>query len=251
MIKFLFLFLIIAFFVYLKSNKIKIKWKTFKYKGFKPVRGKFGVYVYCGKQGKGKTYSVVEYLIDNDEKIQVFSNIFNIKNVTDITYFTGFKELIELRDKIDWARDNKRNYIIFHSKKILLTGNQIVFVYDEIFEELRRGSVLNKEITDFLCQMRKREFIFLSTCQDWSELPLPFRKFCRYQIDCNMFPVFNFGLLIKVFHDAEKMKWSTDEQEHVAPIIETTVTKCRKLIAESYDTFLRISTVASQTTTVE
>ncbi len=53
--------LVILCFVY----KVKIKFKSFFSRGFLPVRGKFGVYCYCGKQGTGKTYSVVEYLQDN------------------------------------------------------------------------------------------------------------------------------------------------------------------------------------------
>ena len=91
--------------------------------------------------------------------------------------------------------------------------------------------------------MRKRKIIFLTTCQYWAELPITYRRFCRYQIDCNMFPVLWTGFLIKTFHDAELMKWSNDDQDFIAPITETTFTKCRKLVANSYDTFLRISSV--------
>ena len=78
------LFLIIIIILCLK-NKVRIKFRSFKGKGFRPVRGNFGLYTYCGKQGKGKTYSLVEYLIDNSKKIKVFSNISGIKHVDDIT----------------------------------------------------------------------------------------------------------------------------------------------------------------------
>jgi len=40
------------------------------------------------------------------------------------------------------------------------------------------------------------------------------------------------------------MKWSNDDQEHIAPLVETTITKCRKYIVDSYNTFLRISSVS-------
>ena len=59
-----FVVVFILLIIWCVSNKIKIKWKTFLKRGFKPVRGNFGIYCYCGKQGKGKTYSLVEYLID-------------------------------------------------------------------------------------------------------------------------------------------------------------------------------------------
>ena len=40
------------------------------------------------------------------------------------------------------------------------------------------------------------------------------------------------------------MKWSNDEQDFVAPLVETTLSKCRYSVANSYDTFLRISSVS-------
>jgi hypothetical protein len=216
--------------IYLIKNKIKIKLRTFKGKGFRPERGNFGLYVYAGKQGTGKTYSVVEYLLDNKRDIQVYCNIAGIDGI-NYYHFTGFKQLLELKEALD------TNKLIYDKSK------QLVFVYDEIFTELLKGDRLNKPVIDFLCQMRKRKIIFLTTCQEWAELPLSFRRFCRYEIDCNMRPFLWTGVLIKTFKDAENMKWDNEYQEHVAPLVETTITKCRKSIADSYNTFLRISSV--------
>ncbi len=212
-------------------NKVKIKWKSFLKKGFLPVRGNFGVYCYCGKQGNGKTYSVVEYLLDNRKNIEVFCNIGGIKNI-NYTHFTGFKGLIELKEKLD------NDTLVYDKKK------QLVFVYDEIFTELQKKSVPTKEVMDFLCQMRKRKIIFLTTAQEWAEIPLTFRRFCRYEIDCKMYNLLIFGILFKRFRDAENMKWSDEDQEFVAPLVSNTITKTRKFIANSYNTFLRISSVA-------
>jgi len=217
--------------VLLIRNKVRIKLRTFKGKGFRPVRGNFGLYVYNGKQGTGKTYSVVEYLLDNKNSIEVYCNIKGIQGI-DYTFFTGFEQLLKLKEMLD-------NDTLKYDK-----SKQLVFVYDEIFTELIKGSKLSKQVIDFLCQMRKRQIIFLTTCQEWAELPLSFRRFCRYEIDCHMIPVLWTGFLIKTFKDAENMKWSNDDQEHVAPLLETTVTKCRRSISESYDTFLRISSVS-------
>ena len=218
------------------QNKVKIKYKTFLYRGFAPKRGDFGVYTYDGKQGKGKTYSIVEYLIDNRDNIEIFCNISDIKNI-NYTFFTGFDGLIKLKHMLD---NNE-----------IKTDKQIVFVYDEIFTELQKNSKLNKEVIDFLCQMRKRKIIFLTTAQEWAEIPLTFRRFCRYEIKCSMINFFGIGLLFKEFHDAENMKWSDEDQEHIAPLIETTLTKCRKYIANSYNTYLRISSVSPQANTEE
>ena len=208
--------------------KVKIKWKSFLKRGFLPVRGDFGVYCYCGKQGTGKTYSVIEYLLDNRNHIEVFCNIGGIDNIK-YTHFVGFDGLIELKKKLD---DGTLEYD---------KNKQLVFVYDEIFTELQKKSQINKEVMDFLCQMRKRKIIFLTTAQEWAEIPLTFRRFCRYEIDCKMINLFFMGILLKNFKDAENMKWDEQEQEHVAPLVSNTITKTRKWIANSYNTFLRIS----------
>ena len=239
MLKVLFIIIVLLFILFIFwcfSNKVKIKWKTFLKRGFSPKRGNFGVYCYTGKQGKGKTYSIIEYLIDNQDSIDIYCNIADIRNI-NYTYFTGFDGLIDLKHKLD---NNE-----------LKTDKQLVFVYDEIFTELQKYSKVSKEVMDFLCQMRKRKIIFLTTAQEWAEIPLTFRRFCRYQINCRMINFFGLGLLFKEFNDAENMKWSDELQEHVAPLLETTLTKCRKYIADSYNTYLRVSSVVVQPTTEE
>lgn len=238
--------------------KVKIKWKTFFKRGFLPIRGDFGVYCYCGKQGTGKTYSVVEYLLDNKKNIVVFCNVSDIQNL-DYFCFNGFNELIKLKEIIDYdylSIEDLDSYIKSkgfnneRTKKIIqllldLKNNhkQLVFVYDEIFTELQKQSKINKDVIDFLCQMRKRKIIFLTTAQEWAEIPLTFRRFCRYEIDCKMYNLIVFGMLLKHFRDAENMKWSDEEQEHVAPLVSNTITKTRKFVSQSYNTFLRISSV--------
>lgn len=53
MFKLLLLVAIVILFYVKFILKVKIKWRTFLHRGFKPSRGKFGLYVYHGKQGKG------------------------------------------------------------------------------------------------------------------------------------------------------------------------------------------------------
>ena len=255
---FIVIFLIVMALLLFKL-KVKIKIKTFFSKGFRPERGIFGLYVYCGKQGTGKTYSLVEYLLDNKDSITVFNNVAKVKGL-DYIHFTGFKELLDIKKMIDYNYtdindlykyilslgwdDVRAKHIVQLLKDYQINKKQLVITYDEIFTELQKQSKLNKDVIDFLCQMRKRGIIFLTTCQEWAELPLSFRRFCRYEIDCKMIPFLWTGFLIKTFKDAENMKWSNDEQEHIAPLIENTITKTRLYIANSYDTFLRISSVA-------
>ena len=231
---------VVILILYLKfSNKIQIKYKTFLKKGFRVDRGVFGIYCYVGMQGQGKTYSCAEYVFDNYKHCEIFSNVtfYNI----DYTYFTGFKEMLELRDKIDYAQLNNKNFIIFHGKKILIDfDKQILFIYDELFSELVRGSRIDNNVLDFISQMRKRKFILLTTCQIWSDIPITWRRLTRFEIDCSMHNFLGLNVLVKIFRDGENMKWSNDDQEFVAPLISTTVTHTRKCVSSIYNTYERI-----------
>ena len=204
---------IIALFI--RFRHTKIKWRTFFRKGFAPRRGKFGVYCYCGKQGSGKTYSAVEFILQN-KYIPIYSNVSTIRGVK-YTYFNGFDQLLKLRDKTDC--------IIF---------------YDEIFTALTKSSKMSTEVLDFLSQMRKRRIIFITTAQEWLEISMTLRRYCRFQIECNMRNILGLGILTKHCYDAEQMKWSQDDNEYVAPLVETTISKCNVKIANSYDTFEQI-----------
>lgn len=214
----LYLFLIILIVILLiRFRHTKIKWKTFFKKGFAPKRGKFGVYCYCGKQGSGKTYSAVEFILNNSQ-MPIYSNVSTIKGV-DYTYFNGFDNLLKLR--------NEHDCIIF---------------YDEIFTALTKSSKINTDVLDFLSQMRKRRIIFITTAQEWLEINITLRRYCRYQIDCKMLNILGLGVLIKHMYDAEQMKWSQEDNEYIAPLYETTISKCNLSVANSYDTFEQIKT---------
>ncbi len=214
MIWVLLLIIVVLFFF---NNKVKFKLKTFFRKGFAPKRGKFGVYCYCGKQGQGKTYSAVEFLLENSD-LPIYANIKTIKGIK-YTYFNGFDSLLELRDKHD-----------------------CIIVYDEIFTALTKSTRINTDVLDFLSQMRKRRIIFITTAQEWLEINITLRRYCRYQIDCKMINLLGLGILIKSMCDAEQMKWSNEENEYIAPLIETTISKCNVRVADSYDTFEEIKT---------
>lgn len=215
----MFYFIIIIFILILlfKFRHTRIKWKTFLKKGFAPKRGKFGVYCYCGKQGSGKTYSVVDFLLQN-KHLPIYANISTLHDL-DYTYFNGFDELLKLRDKSD-----------------------CIIVYDEIFTALTKSTRINQDVLDFLSQMRKRRIIFLTTAQEWLEINITLRRYCRYQIECRMLNLFGLGILIKHCYNAEQMKWSQEDNEYVAPLEETTISKCNVSVAKKYDTFEQIKT---------
>ena len=212
---YIFILIVVIIILLIKFRHTKIKWKTFFKKGFAPKRGKFGVYCYCGKQGSGKTYSVVEFLNQNKD-IPIYANISSLKGI-DYTYFNGFDELLKLRDKSD-----------------------CIIVYDEIFTALTKGTKMSTEVLDFLSQMRKRRIIFLTTAQEWLEINITLRRYCRYQIECRMINLLGLGILIKHCYNAEQMKWSQEDNEYIAPLEETTISKCNVAVSQKYDTFEQI-----------
>lgn len=215
-----FILLLFILIIFLVKNKVKIKIKTFFKKGFRVNRGIFGVYCYCGKQGKGKTYSCVEFLLENTD-LPIYANLKSLDiSKIDYTYFNGLDGLLALRDK--------KNCII---------------VFDEIFTLLTKQSKMTTDVLDFLSQMRKRGIIFITTAQEWLEINITLRRYCRYQIDCNIINLFGKGILIKRFYDAELMKWSQQDNEYIAPIISTTVSKCNIDVANKYDTYEQIKNI--------
>ena len=148
----------------------------------------------------------------------IYSNVASIKGV-EYEYFTGFDNLLKLRDKTDC--------IIF---------------YDEIFTALTKSSKMTNEVLDFLSQMRKRRIVFITTAQEWLEINITLRRYCRYQIECSILSFFKSSILIKRLYDAEQLKWSNEDNEYIAPLIETTISKCNLSVANSYDTFEQIKT---------
>lgn len=224
----LFIIIILVFIIYLVKNKIQIKFHTFLKKGFSPNKDIFGIYCYCGKQGSGKTYSINEFIRDVLPKydMPLFANMGSLIDI-DYTYINGIEDLLDLRSKTN-----------------------ICIVYDEIFTEisklLKTDNKKAKDILDFLSQMRKRKMIMLTSCQEWRLLPLYFRLYCRYQINCSLkrVPFFK-GILIKNIINADNIKWDDLEQDFVGELISNTITHTRLEIANSYDTYEQIGKYAT------
>lgn len=220
---FTFILIFIGVFIFVlvwRFRNYKIKFKTFIKKGLRVSDSRYGVYCYTGKQGSGKTQNAVHFILENQsDSWPVYANIKSLKGVK-YHYFNGLDALLSLRDK--------KHCIIF---------------YDEIFTILMKSSKFNNDILDFLSQMRKREIIFITTAQEWLELPMTLRRYVRFQVDCNLL---NFPLLptfsIKHVNDAYRMKWSDEDNDYVAPLISCVIEKLNREVLNSYDTWEQIPT---------
>lgn len=181
----------------------------------------------------GKTYSAVKFCIEEKQRR-------NCIIITNVTSFQVFKDTVYITDITELI-----NYVLDYCSNLPLeeTPNILIF-FDEIFTILEKGTRINKEILSFISQLRKRKIIFITTAQEWLEINVTFRRYVRYQVDCNMFsfPIFKTAFLLNAINDGEQLKWSNEENEYVAPRIQTNFSKGNLSIIESYDTFETIST---------
>lgn len=220
---------LLIFFLYqfIFVYKIHIDLKSLFRRGFKKYDNSFGLFCYCGKQGKGKTYSAIKFLIERklEKDYKILTNVKSFSTFNDTLYFKSINDIINYCTKF---KDNDENVIIF---------------FDEIFTILEKKTAINKDILSFISQLRKRRIIFVTTAQEWSEINITFRRYVRYQIECNMFsvPLFHNAFLYNKINDGDLIKWDNDLQEFVAPRISANFSKCNRSIVESYDTYETIS----------
>lgn len=187
-------------------------------------------FVIVGKQGHGKTYSAVKFCIER----KLASNA---KIITNVTSFDIFKDTVYITDISDLIA-----YVLDYCENCEEEIPNIIIFFDEIFTILEKQTRINKEILSFISQLRKRNIVFITTAQEWLEINVTFRRYVRYQIDCNMFSLFGRAFVLNNVNDGEQLKWDNEANEYVAPRISTNFSKGNLSIIESYDTFETIST---------
>lgn len=210
--------------IFLLSNKIAIDFASFLARTLPLDRGKFGVYCFTGKQGSGKTYSLVKYIKKHrNDADTIYSNV----TIQGIEYveLKSVEQLLALKDK-------KHCFII----------------YDEIFTLMSKQSRISGDLMEFLTQQRKMKNIFFTTAQEWLEIPITFRRFVRIQVDCTTYPMGRFGgILIETYADGYQIKWDQQQNEYVAPIISKKISKYERKYMNAYDTFERIRRLENAT----
>lgn len=202
------------------QSKIKIDFVSFAMPTLPLAIGVFGVYCFSGKQGSGKTYSLNKFIRKHAKGKKIYSNV-TLKNL-DYTHLESLDQMLALRDEKDC-------YI----------------VYDEIFTLLSKTRHLPKDkaeiLEEFLTQQRKQRNIFITTAQEWLNIPIDFRRFVRVQVECSTRPLGKLGGILKeVYYDATNMVWDNMQNEYVAPLITTKISKYEKRFMTTYDTEERI-----------
>jgi len=219
------LIIAIGLLIYLKLQyKIAIDWTSFIQKTIPLDMGVFGVYCFTGKQGSGKTYALTKYVKKHlDEATKVYSNM-TIKGL-DYEPITSIEHLLSLRDE-----------------------KNVFIIYDEILNLLNDKTIprdIRDDLYEFLTQQRKMKNILFTTSQEWLNIPIEFRRFVRIQIECETLPLGRLGGILKeYYYNAYKMQWSQLDNEYVAPLISSKISKYEKRFMITYDTFERIRTLS-------
>lgn len=220
---------VVAFLIiYCIKNHIFIEFNTFFKSGFELLKNKFGLYLYTGKQGTGKTYSAVKFIDKLNKQMDciIFSNILSFsKSYSNCTYQRDIFKIIQNIELLEKC-GNKRQIIVF---------------FDEIFTVCEKSGSLAPQILSFLSQLRKRNIIFVSTAQEWAEINITFRRYCRFQISCKMISFFNHAFVINSINDGDGIVWDKDLQEFIAPLLQTNISKGLRRIIDLYDTYETIS----------
>ena len=225
-----FIIIVVLFVAICIHNGVSIDFKSFFRRGFKKIDNDFGLYCYTGKQGKGKTYTCVNFLnnyMQSKKSCTLLTNVKSYNNFSNrVEYYANINELFE------------------RAIQLVNDKHQIIIFFDEIFTVLEKNTNISKEVRSFISQLRKRKIILITTAQEWGEINLTFRRYCRFQIDCNMFPIplLKTAFIIYKVNDGDLIKWDNDLQDWVAPTIKTYFGKCKISVINSYDTFETIST---------
>lgn len=222
-----FFILIILFILFLQMlfvNHLHIDFASLFRRGFAKNDDKFGLYTYTGVQGEGKTYSAVKFC---NKMVQNHGYIV----ITNVSSYCAFSNIIYEYDILKLI-----DFIIKNNNK---DGKKYIIFFDEIFTVLMKGKSVNEDILGFLAQLRKRGIIFVTTAQSWAEIPITFRRFCRFQISCHMFsiPFINRAFCLNKINDGYNARWNNNTQDFEAPLLQTNFSKAEKHIIEDYDTY--------------
>lgn len=236
MLIFLIIFIFLFVFInYIVVNHVRFDLKSFLKTGFSKRDDKFGLYTFVGQQGEGKTYSAVRMAIrlKQQDGYTIITNLESFNVYEDTIYEKDILKIIDtVIESTDNNFDNRCKYIV---------------LFDEIFTVLMRNAKNLSyliPITNFLAQLRKRKIIFITTAQIWNEIPIEFRRLCRFVVSCHMFnfPIFNKAITINRIGDGYNTRWDDQQQDFVAPVLQTNIAKGNQLIIDSYDTFETIQT---------
>lgn len=209
----LFIFIIVLFVLILKyRKKIKIYWKSFKYKSTPLLDDRHGVYLIHGKQGSNKSYFATQFVLQQNKDFKrIRTNVHSLKIPGyQIEYFTKISEITQDIDE------------------------HIIYVIDEISRKYKKEDKTDQQFYAWLNQSRKRKRIVILITQELKEVPMWLRRPVRFTFETR--PLI-FGLFYTLMGDGYNLTLNKDSLEWEAPILKIFIYKRNVFIANMYDTF--------------
>lgn len=192
----------------------KIDYASFFQKGLKynPLEDYYYSCIVAGFQGSGKTYFSVKLSKEQTLFKKIVTNIQTL-NIND-----------KIIDKI-----TKLEEIYSYEQE-----ENILYLLDEIHKKFPKNAKIDERFYSFLQQMRKKKSCMIMITQEWRQVPPWLRLPVRYIYSTYKLP------FSKIFYtdilDAQKVTWSNEQNEWIAPTIQTHVYKRTKKIGDMYDT---------------
>ena len=194
-----------------------IRIETLFKKGLPRIDDRHGVYFITGRQGSGKNYYSVMFLLRQNKNLcnKIYTNVKSLKIPGyKVVYFDNIKDLY------------------------FNTEEHCIFLIDEIARKYKRNTPTDSQFYAWLNQSRKRKRIVLLITQEWRELPMWIRRPAKYMITTQRTRLLSiFGIFTTVVCDAENMVFNKDEGEYECPPLKYIYYKRNKCIADLYDTF--------------
>ena len=185
----------------------------------------FGIWIYEGAQGSGKTLSMV---YDLKKYLAEFPDIFVLSNVklfidglssADIRYFSTVDELLELLPDTALAK---------HS----------VVILDEGLSYFAENGGINPALMSSITQNRKARRLFMVSCQKYSRLNNRLRDFANVLVKCSGHLC---GIVqVNLYMDNQKVSWDRESLGFVGEPFKRRVFKRNDDLFHSYDTFQKI-----------
>lgn len=177
-----------------------------------------------------------------DNNYTVISNLKSYcktKNAIPLDEYMARIEKGEDVSKYNFVYENDILNIINFCKTFQDNNRHILIFFDEIFSVLENKGSLRKVVRSFLSQLRKRNIIFVTTAQEWAEIHISFRRYVRFQISCSMksIPFSKKALVYNQINDGDLIHWDETQQDYIAPVIQTNISKGLKSVILLYDTF--------------
>lgn len=209
---FITIFIVILVFIFKYYKKIKIYWKSFKYKATPKIDDQHGVYLIHGKQGSNKSYFATQFTLQQSKKFCKIKT--NVKSL----HIPGYQ--------IDYF--TKLDDIVFD------TDEHVIYFIDEISRKFKKEDKTSQQFYAWLNQSRKRKRIVILITQELKEVPMWLRRPVRFTFETK--PLF-FGIFYTIMGDGYNLTLNKDTLEWEAPVLKIYVYKRNQYIANMYDTF--------------